>query len=301
MASLLLIRELFLLLSICIIASKSNFIDKNSLKTLIIQDHGQLRFANYIGDNMVLQSAPASSIIWGYGDIASEITLSINNKVYHNKTGTEPVNELGDSMWLVVLDPESPGGPFQINVTLLLSNGSLDTISLNNVLFGDVWVCSGQSNMQMAVTDIFNGSVEIANAGNYPKIRLFTGYLTQAYSPQEEPLFIALQWSVASPTSVGGPSFIFTSAVCWLYGRMIYAALGEIPIGLLSTPWPGTPIEAWMPPQALEACNITSSPEPIGSSQLFYGMIYPYTRLVIKGLIWYQGRVIERIAVCLIF
>jgi len=258
MASLLLIRELFLLLSICIIASKSNFIDKNSLKTLIIQDHGQLRFANYIGDNMVLQSAPASSIIWGYGDIAAEITLSINNKVYHNKTGTEPVNELGDSMWLVVLDPESPGGPFQINVTLLLSNGSLDTISLNNVLFGDVWVCSGQSNMQMAVTDIFNGSVEIANAGNYPNIRLFTGYLTVASSPQEEPLFIAQTWSVASPTSVGGPSFIFASAVCWLYGRMIYAALGEIPIGLLATSWGGTAIEEWMPPEALSDCGVSS-------------------------------------------
>jgi sialate O-acetylesterase len=110
--------------------------------------------------------------------------------------------------------------------------------------------------MEMAVIDIFNGTEEIANAGNYPKIRLFTVARIPAAAPIEELAGMFLNWSVASPQSVGGPSFRYMSAVCWLYGKMIHQALGSRPIGLIGSSWGGTTIEVWMPPKALQDCGI---------------------------------------------
>jgi sialate O-acetylesterase len=225
---------------------------------LIIQGHGQLRFASYFGDNMVLQGAPQRAIVWGYGAANALTTLSVNKKVYYTISGSEPVNQLGESMWSVTLDPESEEGPFEVIVTQPVPGGSLATISLRNVLYGDVWLCSGQSNMQMAVVDTFNGSVEIANAGNYPKIRLYTGYINTSPTPLEEPSWIVQHWTVASPESVAGIPNVYFSAVCWLYGRRIQAALNGRPIGLLVTAWGGTAIEIWMPPDALKECGIAS-------------------------------------------
>jgi sialate O-acetylesterase len=170
----------------------------------------------------------------------------------------ESANAQNESIWSVTLDPVSDEGPFDIHVSQPLPNGTLVTITLHDVLFGDVWICSGQSNMQLTVNMIYNGSEEIANAGNYPKIRVFTTALVPSASPIEELLGINLNWSVASPESIGGPDWVYMSAVCWLYGRMIHQALGGRPIGLIATTWGGTPIEVWMPTKALQDCNTTT-------------------------------------------
>ncbi len=225
---------------------------------MFIQGHGALRFANYFGDNMVLQRAPQRAVVWGYSDASSYIKLSLNNKFYHTMSDPKPINNLGESIWSVTLDAESQEGPFEVLVTQPVANGSLVTISLKNVLYGDVWVCSGQSNMQMAVIDNFNASVEIANAANYPKIRLFTASLRESTTPIEELLQITQRWSVASASSVGGPSYQYASAVCWFYGRMIHVGLSGRPIGLIASSWGGTAIELWMPPQALRDCGLVS-------------------------------------------
>jgi sialate O-acetylesterase len=157
------------------------------------------------------------------------------------------------------LDPVSDEGPFDIHVSQPLANGTLVTITLHDVLFGDVWICSGQSNMQLTVSMIYNATEEIANAGNFPKIRLFTSSLISSPTPVEELLGITLNWSVASSQTVGGPDWSYMSAVCWLYGRMIHQALGGRPIGLIATSWGGTHIEVWMPPKALQDCNTTNT------------------------------------------
>ncbi len=219
---------------------------------------GTPRFANYFQDHMVLQRAPQKAIVWGYGDSATLTTLTINNQSYTTISRTESENDLDESIWSVTLDPVSDEGPFDIHVSQPLSNGTLITITLHDILFGDVWICSGQSNMEMAVIDIFNGTEEIANAGNFPKIRLFTSARNASYTPINELLGMWLNWSVASPQSVGGPTFIYMSAVCWLYGRMIHQALNGRPIGLIATSWNGTAIEYWMPPKALQDCNVSS-------------------------------------------
>jgi sialate O-acetylesterase len=205
---------------------------------------------------MVLQRAPQRAVIWGFGDPSKLTTLTINNQTYTTITRPEPANEQNESIWSVTLDPVSNEGPFDIHVSQPLANGTLVTITIHDVLFGDVWLCSGQSNMQMTVGLIFNGSEEIANAGNFPKIRVFTAALLASVTPVEELLGIELKWSVASPHSIGGPAWSYMSAVCWLYGRMIHQTLSGRPIGLIATSYTGTAIELWMPPKALNECGL---------------------------------------------
>ncbi len=221
----------------------------------IVLVNGAIRFANYYQDHMVLQRAPERAIVWGYADTFNTLVfLTTNNKVYYTKSSPSYADSLGASIWSVRLDAQSEEGPFQVKVTQPLANGSLETITLNDVLFGDVWICSGQSNMQFEVLRMFNASIEIENAGKYPKVRLFTTARIQSWVPEEELLSIALKWSVASPTSVGSS---FASAVCWLYGRMIHTGLGGRPIGLIHSSWGGTAIEYWSPPEVLKSCGIT--------------------------------------------
>ncbi len=74
----------------------------------------------------------------------------------------------------------------------------------------------------------------------------------------EELLGMLLNWSIASPQSVGGPAWSYMSATCWLYGRMIHQGLDGRPIGLIATSWGGTPIEDWMPPDAIQQCNTST-------------------------------------------
>jgi sialate O-acetylesterase len=207
---------------------------------------------------MVLQRAPQKAVVWGYGDASTLTTLRMNDKIYTTISRPERANDLGGSIWSVTLDPVSDEGPFDIHVSQPLANGTLVTITIHDVLFGDVWICSGQSNMQLTVSLIFNATEEIANAGNFPKIRVFSAALVPSASPVEELLGINLNWSVASPQSVGGPNWDYMSAVCWLYGRQIHQALNGRPIGLVATTWGGTAIELWMPPKALQECNETT-------------------------------------------
>jgi sialate O-acetylesterase len=223
----------------------------------IILGNGAPRFANYIQDHMVLQRAPQRAVVWGFGDPSMLTTLTMNDKTYITISQSVPTNAQKESIWSVTLDPVEDEGPFDIHVSQPSANGTLVTITLHDVLFGDVWICSGQSNMQLTVGMIYNGSEEITNAGNYPKIRVFTAALMLSPSPIEELLGIMLNWSVASPQSIGGSDWNYTSAVCWLYGRMIHQALGGRPIGLIATSYGGTQIEEWTPLEVLQDCNMT--------------------------------------------
>jgi len=223
---------------------------------LAIESNGVPRFANYFQDHMVLQRAPQRAVIWGYGDQSRVTHLSISNQSYTTISNSQVDNAAGESIWSVTLDPVSDEGPFDINVTQPSSQGNV-TITLHDVLFGDVWLCSGQSNMVLTVNLIYNGSIEIANAGKYPKIRLFTAESIPSAIALDELEHITQNWSVASPESVNGSQWAYFSAVCWLYGRMIHQALDNRPIGLMVGAYVGTAIEVWMPPEALKDCNAT--------------------------------------------
>ena len=206
---------------------------------------------------MVLQRAPQRAIVWGYGDPSTVTTLTIDDRIYTTVSRSERANQRGESIWSVTLDPVTEEGPFDITVSQPLANGPSVNITIHDVLFGDVWLCSGQSNMCKTVSWIYNASEEIKNAGKYPKIRLFTSELLPSETPLEELSSIRQNWSVASPASVNGTDERYFSAVCWLFGRMIHQALDERPIGLIVSAFPGTAIEVWMPPTAIQDCNAT--------------------------------------------
>ena len=205
---------------------------------------------------MVLQRAPERAVVWGYSDaFNTPIYLTMDNKVYVTmSSSSSSANAPNSSIWSVTLDPQPAEGPFQVKVTQPLPNGTLETLTLNDVLFGDVWICSGQSNMQFSVNRMFNASIEIENANKYPKIRLLGVADVPAAVPQEELLSMSMHWSVASNVTVAGGA---TSAVCWLYGRMVHEAIGGRPMGLIHTSWGGTEIEFWTPPEVLKECNVT--------------------------------------------
>lgn len=197
---------------------------------------------------MVLQGAPQNAIIWGYCDDENlSIRLKLHNQTYY------AICHL--YVWSIKLDIEYEQGPFEIIATEIFLNKSQISISINDILFGDVWLCSGGSNMAMPVKYIFNGSNEIENASKYPKIRLLTVSKEQSMKPEEELKNISMNWTIASSLSVGS---IYTSAVCWLYGRMIHLGLdNQRPIGLIHTSWNDTFIEMWSPFHVLKDCNVS--------------------------------------------
>ena len=176
------------------------------------------------GDNMVLQR-DMEVAVWGTADPGGLILVSINNK-----QADAEVDENGK--WMVKLPPIEAGGPFEFTV-----EGSKDT-TFTNVMIGDVWVASGQSNMEWQLqATVDNYEEEIANA-QYPNIRLFdverdlsTVELSELRNP--------VSWEACSPETI--PTF---SAVAYFFGRQLHQEY-DIPIGLISSSWGGTPSEAW--------------------------------------------------------
>jgi len=190
-----------------------------------------------IGDNMVLQQGGKVSI-WGWADPGEEVAVGVSwNSMKFAVTADK------DGKWTFRINPPKAGGPYEMTLT------GKNTITIKNILVGEVWVCSGQSNMQMSVRSSANAEQEIAEAG-YPKIRLFSVKLTVAETSQSD---CVGNWSECSPETV--PGF---SAVAYFFGRELHKQL-NVPVGLINTSWGGTPAEAWTRREVLEA-NPESAP-----------------------------------------
>lgn len=232
-----------------------------------------VRLPSVLGDHVVLQrDIPLP--IWGTADPHEDVTVTLAEKTFSTRA-----DEQGH--WRLFLEPSPMGGPYE-----LLVQGK-NTVVLRDVLVGEVWVCSGQSNMQWPVEWSLNASEEIARA-DYPAIRLFTVPPTIA----EKPLLDAGgTWRKCSPQSVA--SF---SAVGYFFGRALHRELG-VPVGLINASWGGTTAEAWTSLSALRTnpdfapilSRVHADDDPNKPSVLFNGMICPLLPLGIRGVIWYQG------------
>lgn len=221
-----------------------------------------------IGDNLVLQRGQPVPI-WGWADKGEAVTVSIAGQTLTAKTGD-------DGRWKVVLAKLEVGQPLEM--TIKGSSGS--AITVRNILVGDVWVCSGQSNMEMYVSGCNDAQREIA-AAKHPNIRLFTVAAKKAAEPQAD---CAGQWNECSPATV--PGF---SAVAYFFGRQLHQDLG-VPIGLIGAYWGGTPADLWTSRKALEANPALKSLAGVGENSFLYnGMIAPLIPYAIRGAIWYQG------------
>ncbi|XP_075460400.1 sialate O-acetylesterase isoform X2 [Ascaphus truei] len=270
-----------------------------SLSLVFIAD-SEFQFASYYGDYMVLQKEPSKALIWGYGDVGANITVSIFKGLETITKKAVQINE-NPGIWKVLLDPMHDSGPYRL-VAKQYYKEKVQSITLQDILFGDVWLCSGQSNMEMTVSQIFNASKELAEAAHYPHVRLFAAALTASQTELRDLAKVDLQWSLPTAENLGNGDFTYFSAVCWLFGRYLSDTL-KYPIGLVASTWGGTPVEAWSSKRSLEKCglsenvktNIERSPfpelvaGPCDYSVLWNAMIHPLLNMTIKGAIWYQA------------
>uniref|UniRef100_A0A8D0G657 Sialic acid acetylesterase n=1 Tax=Sphenodon punctatus TaxID=8508 RepID=A0A8D0G657_SPHPU len=254
------------------------------------------RFASYYADHMVLQKEPAGAVIWGYGDDGANVTVSVSKSHVVVTKKTAGV-KAPSGTWKIVLAPMGPGGPYHITAKQHSGKGQTNR-TLQDVYFGDVWLCSGQSNMEMTVLQVFNASQELSKASSYPYVRVFSASLIQSEVELQDLGKIDLQWAVPTAENLGHGNFSFFSAVCWLFGRYLYETL-KYPIGLVASSWGGTPIEAWSSRRALRKCGLSHKAGrfpacelcsgPMTPSVLWNAMIHPLLNMTLWGVIWYQG------------
>jgi sialate O-acetylesterase len=189
-----------------------------------------VRLPAIIGDNMVLQ-AGGRACLWGWADPNEEIKVRVS---WRQVDWT--IQADSDGKWIFLMTTPEVGGPYEITFK------GKNTVVVKNILAGQVWVCSGQSNMQMALEQAANAKEEIT-AADSPQIRLFTVARKIAEKPQED---CEGKWVACSPETAGG-----FSAVGYFFGRQLHKELKQ-PIGLIHTSWGGTPAEAWTSPAGLE-------------------------------------------------
>jgi len=240
-------------------------------------------------DNMVLQRGVRAPV-WGWTTPGSTVKITFNGRSVKAKA-----DDTGK--WLAHVGPLGAGGPYTLTIA------GTQTVTFNNILMGDVWICSGQSNMEFGIGNANNAQQEIAGA-NYPQIRLFTVAKKIAFVPQTT---LSGHWDVCTPDTVKAGGWNGFSAVGYFFGRDLYDKL-HVPIGLIHTSWGGTIAEAWTSPEALNALSdftdrvsevrqkgqdpaqvANPGNNPNISTVLYNGMIAPIVPYAIKGAIWYQG------------
>ena len=183
-----------------------------------------VRLPHVLGSHMVLQRAVPVPV-WGWADPGEAVTVKLGE---HEATAKAGAN----GEWLVKLPAMEAGGPHEMTVS------GTNTIRLADILVGEVWFCSGQSNMEWAVGGVVNAQEEIAAAA-YPGIRLFKVPRQTGGVPADD---VNAAWRVCNPNTIGG-----FSAVGYFFGRELHREL-DVPVGLINASWGGTRIEPWTPP-----------------------------------------------------
>ncbi|HEX7861055.1 MAG TPA: sialate O-acetylesterase [Verrucomicrobiae bacterium] len=263
----------------------------------------EVKLPALFSDNMVLQRDKPIAI-WGWAEDGEKIAVKIGKD--------EASTEAKGGKWLVYLPKQKAGGP--LNLTVRGKN----ELTRTNVLVGEVWICSGQSNMEWPMRQTHEPAENIQNSKNN-KIRLFTVPKLKANEPTED---IKTSWRFCEPSAVSN-----FSAVAYYFGRDLQKELG-VPVGLIHTSWGGSPAEVWMREEVLaenalykaeildpfadqlkwfnaevekwekekaelekDGKKITRG-RPWGTwkpAELYNGMIAPLIPYAIRGAIWYQG------------
>lgn len=231
-------------------------------------------------DNMVVQQQTEMRI-WGKADPDKKVTVapSWSKKKYTTTADSE-------GKWQTTVQTPAAGGPYEI----VVSDGEKLTIS--NVMSGELWLCSGQSNMEMPMKGFKNqpveGAAEAIMESSNPNIRLFTVKRVSSVEVKDD---VVGSWKEASPASVRD-----FSATAYFFGRRIQKML-DVPVGLVVVSWGGSSCEAWMNEDMLAAfpeAVIPRTEEDIkqpnrAPTVLFKGMLSPLIGMAMRGVIWYQG------------
>ena len=231
-------------------------------------------------DGMVMQRETNANL-WGEAKASSnvKITTSWDNKSY-------VVRSDSNGKWKTSVKTPKAGGPFSIT----FSDG--EKLTINNILIGEVWICSGQSNMEMPMKGYKNqpvdNAVEDILHSKDSNLRLFTVKRNSKFKPVDE---VTGNWNEANPASVRN-----FSATAYYFGRELRRSL-DVPVGLIVAAWGGSACEAWMTADWLKAfpdAKIPASEEDIKSKNrtptvLYNGMLHPLIGFSMRGVIWYQG------------
>ncbi|MBS1655902.1 MAG: sialate O-acetylesterase, partial [Bacteroidetes bacterium] len=238
----------------------------------------QLRLPAIISSGMVLQQND-SATIWGWGNSSEKVKVSGS---WDNKTDSTIVNNLGK--WTVKLKTPSAGGPY----TVIIKQGA-EKIVLTDVLIGEVWLCSGQSNMEMNSTwgaRFIKDSFSVCYNRN---IRFFQEPRTTSEYPQDD---IKASWMICDSNSLR--TF---SAVGYFFGKKLQQDL-NVPVGLIHASWGGTPAEVWTPSEYIDKDTVLKKAAALQPSYPWWpdtpganynGMLAPVKQFDIAGAIWYQG------------
>lgn len=250
-----------------------------ALPTGLVQAAVKLPY--FFSDNMVLQQQ-ANAAIWGDAPpgVAVRITTSWNKKTY-----TAQADEAGK--WNTHISTAAAGGPYEITV----SDGT--PLVLHNVLLGEVWLCSGQSNMEMPIKGfkdqpVLNSNDAVFDAGN-DNIRLYTVPRSVKLSPQDTSKQSA--WKSADAESVAN-----FSAIGYYFAYLLQNRL-RVPVGIVNISYGGSSAEAWMSEASLQPFTDIHLPAAADAAKannrtpttLYNGMLHPFAGFSIKGCIWYQG------------
>jgi len=243
-----------------------------------------IRLPSLIGNNMVLQQK-TEILVWGWAD-TGEI-VSVNAGWFPSPV---TVTTSADGTWKAVLRTPKAGGPYNMSIT-----GRDYSITIKNIMIGEVWVCSGQSNMEFTMRGLggwANYPAEVKQEvaqENYNNVRLFTVQRDTSAKPLS---FCKGNWLTPDTNTVND-----FSATAWFFGAYLSKKLG-VPVGLISAAWGGTPAEVWAPLASIEAepdlgyylkSNNGSQWWPGTAGVLFNAMIHPLLNYTVKGAIWYQG------------
>jgi sialate O-acetylesterase len=246
--------------------------------------HAELRLPTVISDHAVLQrDRPVH--IWGWADAGVKVTVRLAGK-----EGKATAGE--DGGWSVKLGRLAAGGPHELTV----ETDRGERLIVRDLLVGEVWVCSGQSNMEWSVKHGIDDGEKHAAAADYPRIRLFDIPHTPAEEAQTD---AKAAWQICTPESMRE-----FSAIGYFFGRRLYQDLG-VPVGLIGSNWGGTEAEPWTDLAALRREKrlahrlefwdsvVASDPRarlnPQRPGVLYNGMIAPITPYPARGTIWYQG------------
>jgi len=228
-------------------------------------------------DNMVLQQN-SEVAIWGWGNAGEQVSIIAG----WNNSDTVKVKADNTARWEAKLTTHAAGGPYTLQVF-----GS-SSIELQNIMLGEVWICSGQSNMEWSVEmGISNGEEEAAH-DDYPEIRIFQIPKIGADFPQQD---CNASWDVCTPQTMRS-----TSAVGYFFARELHRKL-NVPVGIIVSAWGGTPAEVWIEKSRIEEnadlnnnrYALTYDWWPGEPGVLYNSMIYPIVPYGIAGAIWYQG------------
>jgi sialate O-acetylesterase len=239
-------------------------------------------FANIVlpsvfSDHMVLQQNEIVSL-WGWANPSEEITIkpSWTDEVFKTKANNQ-------AKWELKIKTPGYGGPYSILIK------GFNEIVLNDILIGEVWLCSGQSNMEMSASWGITNMSEIEKANN-SNIRFFNIPKISAETVQNN---VMANWEVCSPEVMKK-----SSAVAYFFAKRLQENLKSVPVGLIVSAWGGTPAETWMSEETVKTDRILDTAAnkltpvqwgPIEPGRAFNAMINPIAGYNLAGVLWYQG------------